>query len=178
MFKFEITDTSAVDAFNRLIALGEDPVGVLMGIGEVTTEFTKHRFELSQDPYGTPWALNSDTTLRALLHNRSGSFTKKGKVSAKGQMLLAGKKPLIGESKTLSTQIHYTVIGGDSVTVAALAVQAAMQHYGGTKAEFPHLWGDIPARPIFPDESIGLPEELGQEIVGVLRAALEGALAG
>jgi phage gpG-like protein len=24
---------------------------------------------------------------------------------------------------------------------------AAMQQFGGTKAQFPHLWGDIPARP-------------------------------
>jgi phage gpG-like protein len=26
-------------------------------------------------------------------------------------------------------------------------VYAAMQQFGGTKAEFPHLWGDIPERP-------------------------------
>ena len=24
---------------------------------------------------------------------------------------------------------------------------AAMQQFGGTKSQFPHLWGDIPARP-------------------------------
>jgi phage gpG-like protein len=185
MFTFEITESSAVDAFNRLIALGEDPSGVLMGIGEVAEEFTKQRFELSQDPYGTPWAPNSDTTLRNLLHERSGSFTKKGRVSAKGVRLLTGKKPLIGEpksligeSKSLSTQIHYTVTGGDSVSITPAMRYAAMQHFGGTKAEFPHLWGDIPARAYFPDPSLGLPDELDQEIVGVLRTALEDAIRG
>lgn len=178
MFTHTITDSSAIDAFNRLIALNQDMSGPLKAIGEVATDFTKQRFELSQDPYGAPWAPNSDTTLRNLLHARSGTFTKKGKVSAKGGKLLAGKKPLIGESKTLSTQIHYTVIGGDSVTVAATAIQAAMQHFGGTKAEFSHLWGDIPARPIFPDEARGLPDELDQGATEVLRIALENALRG
>lgn len=178
MFDFRITDDSAVAAFNRLIALGEDPSGPLMAIGEVITDFTKQRFELSQDPYGAPWAPNADATLRAMLHEGSGTFTKKGKVSAKGVRLLAGKKPLIGESKSLSTQIHYTVIGQDSVVVTSSMVYAAMQHYGGSKAEFPHLWGDIPSRQIFPDQAQGIPDELGQDISGVWRAALENAAKG
>jgi phage gpG-like protein len=178
MYKFEITDADAVSAFNRLIALGQDPSGMLMGIGEVATDFTKRRFELSADPYGEPWEPNSDATLRKMLHDGSGTFTKKGKLSAKGGKMLAGKKPLIGESKTLSTQIHPTVIGNDGVVVASSAVQAAMQHFGGTKSQFPHLWGDIPARPIFPDESRGLPDELNQDIADVLRAALQSAIGG
>jgi phage gpG-like protein len=178
MFNFEITNTSAVEAFNRLIALNQDMSGPLMAIGEVVTDFTKQRFVESADPYGTPWAPNSDTTLRSMLHGRSGRFTKKGKLSAKGGKLLAGKKPLIGESKTLSTQIHSTVIGGDSVTVAATAIQAAMQHFGGDKSQFPHLWGDIPERPIFPDPALGLPDELDQGVTDVLRTALENAIQG
>lgn len=178
MFTHTISDGSAIDAFNRLIAQNQDMSGPLKAIGEVVITFTKQRFELSQDPYGTPWAPNSDTTLRNLLHDRSGTFTKKGKVSAKGGKLLAGKKPLIGESKTLSTEIHPTVIGSDSVSVAATAIQAAMQHFGGTKAQFPHLWGDIPARPIFPDEARGLPDELEQGATDVLRTALENTLRG
>lgn len=172
MFKFEITDASAVDAFNQIIAMNVDPSGPLMAIGEVVTDFTKRRFVESADPYGTPWAPNSDTTLRALLHDRSGTFTKKGKVSAKGGKLLAGKKPLIGESKSLSTQINYTMMGNDSVVVSSSMRYAAMQHFGGSKGEFPHLWGDIPARPFFPDESRGLPDELQLDISDVLRSAL------
>lgn len=178
MFKHEITDSSALDAFNRMIALGHDPSGMLMGIGEVIAAFTKRRFELSADPYGELWEPNSDTTLRKMLHERSGSFTKKGKMSAKGVKLLAGKKPLIGESRSLSTQIHSTVIGQDSVVVSSLMAYAAMQHFGGTKAEFPHLWGDIPARPIFPDESRGLPDELSRDITEVSIAAYRAALEG
>lgn len=176
MIKIEITDSGVVDAFNRLIAFGQNPQGALMGIGEAVTDFTKTRFEQSADPYGTPWEQNSDTTLRAALHRSGRNFTKKGDLSKRGQAVLAGKKPLIGESKSLSTQIHYTVIGNDSVMVSSPMAYAAMQNFGGSKGEFPHLWGDIPARPFFPDESRGLPDKLNRDISDVLRAALESAI--
>ena len=71
MIKIEITDSGVIEAFNRLIALGENPQGALRAIGEKMLEFTEARFESSTDPYGSPWAQNSDTTLRAALH-RSG----------------------------------------------------------------------------------------------------------
>ncbi|MFZ5502253.1 MAG: hypothetical protein ACOY3V_01735 [Pseudomonadota bacterium] len=54
MIKIEITDNTVVDAFNRLIAQGENLQGALMGIGEVATDFTKQRFIDSADPYGIP----------------------------------------------------------------------------------------------------------------------------
>ncbi|MGP5535571.1 phage virion morphogenesis protein, partial [Psychrobacter celer] len=35
----------------------------------------------------------------------------------------------------------------DGVTWGTNVIYARMMHYGGKKALFPHLWGDIPARP-------------------------------
>lgn len=35
----------------------------------------------------------------------------------------------------------------DGVKWGTNVVYARMMHYGGSKAMFPHLWGDIPARP-------------------------------
>ena len=35
----------------------------------------------------------------------------------------------------------------DGVKWGTDVIYARMMHYGGTKALFPHLWGDIPARP-------------------------------
>ncbi|QHA95838.1 MULTISPECIES: phage virion morphogenesis protein [unclassified Pseudomonas] len=32
---------------------------------------------------------------------------------------------------------------------------AAMMHFGGKKSDFPHLWGDIPARPFLPMDAEG-----------------------
>lgn len=177
MITIEIDNASVVAAFNRLIALGESPRPALKAIGEKVTEFTKTRFEQSADPYGVPWTPNSDTTLRKLLHGSGKNFTKKGALSARGTKTLAGKKPLIGESKSLSSQFHAKVLG-DSVTVSSSMVYAAMQQFGGTRSEFPHLWGDIPARPFFPNAEQGLPDGLSQEIAEILREAIESAAGG
>jgi phage gpG-like protein len=182
MIKVQVTDTGVIEAFNRLIAFGESPQPALKAIGEKMLEFTKARFVSGTDPYGNTWAPNADTTLRNALHRGSKNFTKNGGLSKKGQTFLAGKKPLIGESKSLSTQIHSTVIGDDMVTVSSTMTYAATQQFGAKQGEFgrdkrnhPIPWGDIPARPFFPDPARGLPEQLQQDIMGVLRIALQNA---
>lgn len=176
MYKVQITDSGVVEAFNRLISFGHSPQGALLAIGEKMAVFTKTRFVESNDPYGQSWEVNSDTTLRAALHQSGKNFTKKGSLSKRGQTLLAGKKPLIGESKSLSTQFAPAVIGNNLVTVSSPTVYAAMQQFGGTKAQFPNLWGDIPARPFFPDVNRGLPIQLQQDISEVLRIAIQNAI--
>ena len=40
---------------------------------------------------------------------------------------------------------------------------AAMQQFGGIKSEFPHLWGDIPARPF-----LGVSESDAEEILAIV----------
>jgi len=80
---------------------------------------------------------------------------------------------LIGESKSLSIQFSYRVIGENSVMISSPMIYAAMQNFGGSKAEFPNLWGDIPTRPFFPNPEQGLPDELSLDIMNVLRDALE-----
>lgn len=179
MISVQVTDGGVIEAFNRLIAFGESPQGALRAIGEeVLLPATRERFEQSNDPYGEPWQQNSDTTLRAALHGSTKNFTKKGALSKRGQAVLAGKKPLIGESKSLSTEFSYDVTGNDTVTLTSLMTYAAMQNFGGSKSEFPHLWGDIPARPFVPDEERGLPDGMRDGVFGVLRTALESAVKG
>lgn len=182
MIKLQTTDPGVIEAFNRLIATGEDPSGALMGIGEVMLTHTRQRFDQSDSPYGEMWAENTDTTLRAALHGSAKNFTKAGKLSKRGNAYLAGKKPLIGESKSLSTQFASTVIGNDMVTLTSLMEYAATQNFGARQGEFgrdrrnhPIPWGDITARQFFPDEARGLPEPMSADITGVLRAALQGA---
>lgn len=177
MITIEIDDAGVLVAFNRLVALGESPQPVLKAIGERVVEFTKTRFEQSADPYGVPWVPNSDVTLRKMLHGSAKNFKKNGSLSARGSQVLAGKKPLIGESKSLSTQFNATVIG-DSVTVSSSLIYAAMQQFGGTRAEFPNLWGDIPARAFFPNAEQGLPDGLSVEISDILRDAIQNAVNG
>lgn len=127
---------------------------VLMTIGENIMERTKQRFSTATSPDGTPWAANSQTTLMRYLAMRGGFSKKTGKISAKGQKLAIGKKPLMGESGDLARQF---VVNADEhgVTVGSTMIYAAMQQFGGKKSQFPNLWGDIPARPFLPVMSNG-----------------------
>ncbi|MEF8715805.1 MAG: phage virion morphogenesis protein [Accumulibacter sp.] len=177
MIQITLTDTGVNAALSRLLQGLENPNPALKSIGELVMEFTKTRFAVSQDPYGTPWAPNQDSTLRALLHRHSRSFTRTGQVSAKGQQRLANKKPLIGESKSLSKQFSYRLVG-HGVEVYSTLIYAAIHQFGGRKAQFPRLWGDIPARPFFPDAQRGLPPGLEQRILGALSEHLAGRLQG
>lgn len=175
-FSIEVNNSAVLAAFNRLLQAGQDLNPVMRVIGEDIVERAKQRFETSTAPDGSPWAPNSDTTLRALLHSNDKNFTKRGAVSARGNKTLAGKKPLIGESKDLSRQIH-SAYADNSVTVSASPVYAAMQQFGGKKSEFPHLWGDIPARPFLPvTQSGGLYPDEEHEILKVLNAYLQQAI--
>lgn len=156
-----------------IVARFQNPREALKPIGDILVDFTKDRFAVSRDPYGTPWAPNSDTTLRKLLHSNKKNFTPvKGKVSARGQRVLANKKPLIGFGERLSTQIFSSVKGSTSVEVRSSTEYAAMHQFGGKKEDFPHLWGDIPARPFFPSSELGLPPDLAQSIKEVLAESL------
>lgn len=96
---------------------------LLLEIGEDITESTKQRFVTTTDPDGNQWVKNSQVTL----DRKSGS------------------RPLTNEGH-LAASIHYSV-GNNSVEIGSNLDQAAMMQFGGTKAEFSHLWGDIPARP-------------------------------
>ena len=112
----------------------------LLGIGEILTEGAKQRFASATDPDGQPWVKNRDVTLA----HKNGTL------------------PLTNEGN-LADSIHYQMIGDNSVEVGSDKVQAAMMQFGGTKAEFPNLWGDIPARPY-----LGFSEAENVEIMDLL----------
>jgi phage gpG-like protein len=60
--------------------------------------------------------------------------------------------------------------GAQSVTVGTNAPQAAMMSFGGNKAQFPNLWGDIPARPFMP--TAALPNQWAEDIVDIIEQHL------
>jgi phage gpG-like protein len=135
---------------------------LLNEIGEGVVERAKARFATSMGPDGKVWAANSPTTLAKVAAGIGKSGRKKdGSLNAKGERTLASKRPLIGESHALETQIHHST-SGNELQVGATPEYAAMQQFGGAKADFPHLWGDIPARPFLPvhlDGTLYLEEE-------------------
>lgn len=187
-FKIDVTDGRVLSALDRLQRATADPGPVLAEIGEDLVRISKQAFAESRSPDGTPWAPNTRATQEALLSRGSGQFApysnistrqlkrgrvgtkagyfrQDGKLGAKGRELLMSKKPLIGETRALSTQIHYNVAAGVLVVGSSMEY-AAMQQLGGSKARFPNLWGDIPARPF-------LPVTPGGDIMAPARAAIE-----
>lgn len=156
----EVTSQRVLDVLHRLSAGLADPKPVLLAWGEDLSESTKQRFVSSTGPDGTPWPANTQATYEAYLHRLSGTYSdtgkrtgekkgfsrKDGRITAKGTAAIISKKPLIGESKSLSKEIYYDVVG-DTLLIGSTMKYSAMQQFGGTKAEFPFLWGDIPARP-------------------------------
>ncbi|ARU30893.1 hypothetical protein CAP31_03835 [Sulfuriferula sp. AH1] len=147
MIETKWNDADVLAALERLAQATAQPRPALLAIGESQVESTKKRFETSTAPDGSRWAPNSEATYLGMVNAfGKGNFGKNGRINARGATRVAGKKPLIGETRMLSTQIFYEV-DHDSVRWGSPMVQAAMQHFGGTKSKFPNLWGDIPARP-------------------------------
>ena len=114
MIKIEIDDKQVNQALTRLASSISNPRNVLDEIGELLVDSTKRRFSTSNGPDGKRWAENSDITILQYLGRYKGSFKKNGGLSAKGASRLGGKKPLIGESGSLSSQISKKIDGNNS----------------------------------------------------------------
>lgn len=173
MITIEINDQGVLEALRRLQARVGNLKPVLRGIGEVLIKSTKRRFATGTAPDGTPWAPNSPVTYDRLA---TWHLTKKGKLSKAGAARLAGKKPLIGETRRLSSQIN-AVLQGDALLVGSPMEYAATQQFGAEQGEFgttrrggPIPWGDIPARPF-----LGLSEADKRHILEIVAEALGGA---
>ena len=122
MITIEIKEDEITAALEGLLVHLGGMTKVMQDIGELLMVSTKDRFPKGEAPDGSAWAAKSPVT--------------------KG----TDRRPLFGPTGMLSSQIFYEA-GADSVEVGSNLVQAAMMHFGGTKSAFPHLWGDIPARP-------------------------------
>lgn len=156
MFSVEIKDQAVTAALTRAAAQMDDMTPLFMRIGDLLVNSTKDRFEAGMTPDGSKWAPKSQTTL-----NRYGS-PKSNRVDV---------RPLFGPSGMLSSQI-YSDEGDDYVAVGSNRPYGAMMHFGGSKAKFPHLWGDIPARPF-----LGISEEDSVNIAGRIADYMSGAFA-
>lgn len=132
-------DKEIIQALQQLEQAAGDLSPALDAIGDMLIESTKQRFASGEGPDGQAWAENSQVTI-----------DRKGR-----------NKPLIDEG-TLAEQLSYAVTG-NQLEVGSSMEYAAMQQFGGTKSEFPHLWGDIPARPF-----LGVSESDAEEILAIV----------
>jgi len=131
MIQIEIDDTEVRAALAALARRVGALTPVMEEIGEVLLASTRKRFRRSEAPDGSTWATNRPSTL----------VRKKS------------TRPLIGETKSLSEQIHYRP-GRDQLEIGSTMQYAGTQQFGARKGQFgrtrrgaPIPWGDIPARP-------------------------------
>lgn len=171
-----LDDKEVRAALTRLAQQLADPTPAMKEIGELLLASTKDRFKTSTAPDGTPWAANSALTLARYLSKTKGNYKKDGDLSSKGKKRLAAKPPLIGQSKSLSTQFAVQA-SRDQVTLSTNVEYAAVQQFGAKQGAFgrdkrnhPLPWGDIPARPF-----LGFSEADKAGILAILSEYLDNA---
>lgn len=149
----QLDDRRAQAALASIQGYARNPSPALKQISELVVDSTKQRFQTSRAPDGTPWEPNRPSTLFADLNRYSGSYRRDGQISARGSNRMMGKKPLIGETRALSTTINYRV-SGNTAEIGSPMEYAPVHQFGARKGEFgstrrgsPIPWGDIPARP-------------------------------
>lgn len=152
MFTVELKHEAVTAALTRLAAATDDLTPTMQAIGELLVVSTQDRLKSGKSPDGTAFAPRSASTL--------ARYEKKK---------LSFGLPLY-RSGEMYNQIN-SEAGSDYVEVGTTVIQAAMMHFGGTKARFPHLWGDIPARPF-----LGLSEDDDRDILAEIAEALSDAL--
>ncbi|MFG8081209.1 phage virion morphogenesis protein [Kerstersia gyiorum] len=142
MIRIELDDQDVKRALAGLEHAVGDIRPALKNIGEAMLFSIDQRFADQEAPDGTAWEGNAPATI-----------ARKG-----------FDDPLVGAERnlTLRTQNIYQ-LEGDALLVGNTMEYAAMQQFGGDQQDFPHLWGDIPAR-----EFIGISDEDEEEIVEII----------
>ena len=141
MIRIDLNTETLQQALVHLQRAGRELRPVFKDIGEELVKSTHRRFEDGIGPDGKKWALNS--VLSTLEYKE-------------------GDRPLIGETNLLATEIHYAA-DDHHLVVGSDKEYAAMQQFGGKKADYPHLWGDIPARPF-----VGVSAADEQEVLDIV----------
>lgn len=130
MIRIEFNDDGIQVGLDGLSQLLSDMTPVFQDIGEALAVSTENRFVAGEAPDGSAWAPKSKATLAKYARGKDP----------------VSDKPLHGPSLQLSRTIYYEA-GASEVLIGSPMIYAGMMQLGGAKANFPHLWGDIPARP-------------------------------
>lgn len=160
--RIEIDDRGVQEAFDRLIALGEDPDSLLKAIGGQMEANVKLGFMTGTDPYGIPWAP---------LKIRAGQPLRD-----KGDLMRSVSYKVEGNEVVIGTNYGQLPSGGSIAAVHQFGMVIEPKQAGG-RLVFPGPDGmlifarkvTIPARRMFPLD--GLPAAWGDDLLVTLRAA-------
>lgn len=150
MVDVEFKSDAVQRAFARIDAGLTDLSEVMNDIGFAMVASTKDRIDRGVTPDGAPFAPRSQVTL--------DRYAAQG-IDPKGG-------PLRRRDDMRDGIFH--AAGSDHVEIGSGAIQAAMMQFGGTRAQFPNLWGDIPARPF-----LGLSQDDEVQIVEIVEDWLD-----
>lgn len=152
-FDVTIRDSAAQAVLDQLAQRATNLRPALLEIGEDLVDISKSAFKTSTSPWGERWAPNTQATILAHLAKFSGSYSKRtGRITATGARRTINKKPLIGETRELSSQTEPQV-DGNTLTVSNLMPYAAIQNFGGRAGKGKKV--EIPARPFMPADDAG-----------------------
>lgn len=175
-YQIHIDDAQVRDALHQL-RQGAESRGlrpILKSMGEYLVDSTRQRFISSTAPDGHRWAPNSEVTFQKTLKRTRGNYKNNGRLSACGTRRVLAKKPLMGETSQLSTQIFYQVLGNDLI-IGSPMIYASTHQFGASKGAFgrnkrgaPIPWGDIPARPF-----LGISDKDRTTILNIISDAIQ-----
>ena len=170
--RISIDDKEVLSALRRL-AQSVTPAKmrqIMKRIGRDMQQSTKRRFNTSTGPDGRPWASLAQSTLLARLSEVGGAYSKRtGRITKKGTTAVMNRKPLIGDSKELSTTIrHQLANGGAAVEIGTNRTFDEAKGVGAEVHQFGTRDGRIPARPF-----LGLSESDKTTVLNSLTRFLE-----
>jgi phage virion morphogenesis protein len=145
MIEVKWDDREVLKAMQNLQRSADNMSPALREIGEILTESTKKRFASKTGPDGQAWLGNADSTIER-----------------------KGRDFPLTDGGTLGDTIDYQLMGNDAVQVGSPEEYAAMMQFGGTKSEFPNLWGDIPGR-----EYLGVSDDDESDILAAIERHLK-----
>jgi phage virion morphogenesis protein len=144
MVKLEITLDEITPGLQKASAGLSDMSPVMGEIAQYMFVRTKENFAKQRGPDNSVWAPKSPVTI--------ANYARQG----------LGPGRILFKEGPLSDSIA-VAWGPLSAEVSVNQPYAAMMHFGGTKGQFPSLWGDIPARPF-----LGFGEEEKETIGDIL----------
>lgn len=149
-----------VDAFNRLIELGENPGPGLEAIGRILKTRMQLGFKSGTDPQGRPWAL---------LKVRSGQPLRD-----KGRLMNSIDYAVEGNAVEIGTNVAYALTHQKGATIEAKRARALRFFVAGKPVFVRKV--TIPPRPLVPEGS--LPAAWAEDAVAAVQEVIERAIAG
>ncbi len=136
----QIENQSVLAELERLQRVAVNMQPAFNSIGQEIKGFIEQGFRDLRSPEGVNWAVLSPVTIAKRTNNSSEPLNDTG--------------VLKNSFSAQGNEFSVFNVTNNSVEVGTNRVQATMMNFGGTKAQFPHLWGNIPARPFMPTSQI------------------------